>query len=606
MKQPQRYISRLLLYAVTALMLLVSIGSAQDISIAVSLDRDTIGMDEQAVLTVEVSGTIQNLPEPNIPKMSMFEMYSQGRSTSISVVNGQMAATATYRYLLVPKRAGTYPIDQIAIVYNNRRYKGNGVNVTVLQQGSTAPPSVESNARDDSGDSRDYFLLAEVDKKKPYVNQQVTLTLKFYTAVQYYGSPELVEPTTTGFWTEILGNRAAYTQVINNRKYKVIERKYALFPTQTGDLTIGRATIRATVAARNRRRDPFDVFGDFFGRGEEITVRSKPVQVKVQPLPSQGRPSDFTGTIGNFSITAKADKREVEVNQPVTVTFKITGQGNIKSVAEPDIPENDDFRVYRASSNENVTRLNDKIGGSKLFEEVFIPKHPGEMVIPTISFSFFDPVAEKYKHITTKPISVKVIKPEGYVASPDVPYAQPELTIGSNARDIRYIKEDMGDTKPVGSLIISSPLYLIINALPVLALATLLAVRIRKEKLAGDIGLARSRAASKMARKRLARAHSLANTENVEEFFAEIQRALFSYIADKLNISPHGLTVDKIRELLQQRSANEELIAQIGEIMRKCDFARFAPSSMKEADIESALKEAEDVMVNLEGVRFDA
>lgn len=605
MKEPRRYIPRLLFFVSVFLLMMAALGSAQDISIAVSLDRDTIGLDEQAVLTVEVSGTIQNLPEPDIPTMSMFEMYSQGRSTSISVVNGQMAATATYRYLLVPKRAGTFPITQIAIVYNNRRYKGNDVNLTILPQGSTAPPSVENNARTDAGDSRDYFLLAEVDNKKPFVNQQVTLTLKFYIAVQFYGSPELTEPTTTGFWTEILGNRAAYFQVINNRKYKVVERKYALFPTQTGDLTIGRASIRATVAASGRRRDPFDVFGDFFGRGQEVTVRSKPVIVKVQPLPGDGRPTDFTGTIGNFSITANADKHEVEVNQPVTVTFKLTGQGNIKSVAEPDIPESDDFRVYRASSSENVTRLNDKIGGSKIFEEVFIPKHPGEMIIPVISFSFFDPAAKKYKRIASKQISVKVTKPEGYVASADVPYAQPELTIGSTARDIRYLKSDIGHTRPIGSLIISSPLYLIINALPVLALAALMAVRIRKEKLAGDIGLARSRAASKMARKRLAHAQSLAKSENIEEFFAEIQRALFSYIADKLNISPHGLTVDKIKELLQQHSANEELVGQIGEIIRKCDFARFAPSSLKSSDIEDSLKQTETVMVQLEGVRFD-
>jgi len=586
--------------------MMVSLSYAQDITVAVSLDRDTIGIDEQAVLTVEVSGTIQNLPEPDIPRMSMFEMYSQGRSTSINVVNGQMAATATYRYLLIPKRAGTYPITQIAIVYNNRRYKGNDVNLTVLQQGSTASQSAEDNATSATGDSRDYFLLAEIDNKKPFVNQQVTFTLKFYIAVQFYGSPELTEPTTTGFWTEILGNRAAYYQVINSRKYKVIERKYALFPTQTGKLTVGRASIRATVAGKSRRRDPFDVFGDFFGRGQEVTVRSKPVVIDVQPLPDKGRPADFTGTIGNFSITAAADKREVEVNQPVTVTFKLTGQGNIKSVAEPDIPESDDFRVYRASSSENVTRLNDKIGGSKIFEEVFIPKHPGEMIIPDIAFSFFDPVAKRYKHISSEQISIKVIKPEGYVASPDIPYATPGMTIGSDARDIRYLKSDIGKTKPVGSLIISSPLYLIINALPVLALVAILAVRIRKDRLAGDIGLARSRAASKMARKRLARAQSLAKTENVEEFFAEIQHALFAYIADKLNISPHGLTVDKIKELLQERSANEELIGQIGEIIRKCDFARFAPSSMKAADIEDALKQSEDVMVQLEGVRFDS
>ena len=105
---------------------------------------------------------------------------------------------------------------------------------------------------------------ASVDRKNPFVNEQVTLTLKFLIAVQYYGSPELTEPTTTGFWTEVLGNKAPYLQKINDRTYKVIERKYALFPTQIGDLTIGSASIHATIADRGRRyRDPFDALGDF-------------------------------------------------------------------------------------------------------------------------------------------------------------------------------------------------------------------------------------------------------------------------------------------------------------------------------------------------------
>ena len=126
---------------------------------------------------------------------------------------------------------------------NNKRYVGNAVNLTVLSKGSATSPELTDKARGDHGLARDYFLEAVVDNQNPYVNEQVTLTLRLYTAVQHYGSPTLGEPSTTGFWKEVIGNRAPYNQRINNRTYKVIERKYALFPTQTGALTIGRATI---------------------------------------------------------------------------------------------------------------------------------------------------------------------------------------------------------------------------------------------------------------------------------------------------------------------------------------------------------------------------
>ncbi len=599
--------NQLLFVLLFALAATVTPVRAQDINVSVSLDRDTIGLDEQALLQVEVSGTEQNLPEPQMPTLSMFEVYSQGRSSSISVVNGQVSASVTYRFMLLPTKPGTFPIDRIAIVHMNKRYKGNKVELTVLDQGVATPPELSESAQGDDGQSRDYFLEAVVDNRNPYVNEQVTLTLKFYIAVQYYGSPELTEPTTTGFWSELLGNKAPYYQTINGRNYRVIERKYALFPTQTGELTIGRAVITATVPAKSRTyRDPFDVFGDVFGRGEEVTIRSQPIKVRVRSLPSEGRPANFTGTIGDFSISASANKTQVEVSQPITVTIKISGTGNVKSVAEPVIPELPDFRVYRASTNESTTKLNDRIGGTKTYEEVFIPNRPGRLEVPSLSFNFFNPKTNRYQQLSTAPITLNVVKPEGWVAASDVPFAGPSVTISSEARDIVYIKDNIGNVQPKGGIVLLSPLYLVVNGLPVLALIGMVLVRRRRERMAGDIGYARARAAAKLAKKRLAKARSIAGTETTTEFFAEIYSALISYIADKLNISPHGLTTDRIRRLLGDHSVDEAIVGQFTGLMEKCDFARYAASSLSQDDIDEALASAEKVMVSLEGVRFES
>lgn len=595
-----------------ALLLLVFCGSnllaqsdPDEIALEVMLDRDTIGLDEQASLLITMTGTDQNMPNPRMPTLPMFDVLYQGRSSNIQIINGAVTSTISFRYVLVPKKAGTFPISPVAVVHKNKRYTGNNVELTVLSEGVAASGDLEDKAKTNDGSTRDYFLEAQVSDDKPFVNEQITLSLKFYCAVQIYGSPELVEPTTTGFWTELLGNKAPYYQKLNGRNYKVIERRYALFPTQTGELSIGRAVIQANVQTQKRRSN-FDVFGDFFGRGEDVTVRSPKLTINVRKLPPEGRPDNFTGTIGKFDIVAQAKKTTVEVNQPVSVTVKISGTGNIKSVAEPLISVNDEqFRVYKASSNENVTKVNDKIGGTKIFEEVFIPKRPGEMEIPAIGFNFFDPNTGKYREISTRPIKINVSKPEGYVASTEVPYGGPDLTISSNARDIRYIKEDLGDTQKVGRLIIASPLYLAVNAVPILLLAGMIAMRVRREKLAGNVGYARSRMASKEARRRLAKATSLANIDRTEQFYAEIYLAVTSYIADKLNISPHGLTSDRIKELLLEKNANEDLINKIMAIIRQADFARFASSTITVEDISQSLKDAEDVIVAIEEVRFE-
>ena len=578
--------------------------SPKDITISVSLDRDTIGMDEQATLQVVISGSVQNLPAPRIPTLPMFEVYSQGRSSNISIVNGQVSSSLTYQYLLLPQKPGIFPISHISMVYNNKRYEGNTVELTVLNNGTATTPKLSYESQGKNGQKKDYFLEAVVDKKNPYVNEQVTLTLKFYITVQYYGSPQLSEPTTTGFWTEVLGNKTPYYQRVGNRNYKVVERQYALFPTQTGKLTIGRAAIKTTVAIQSRNRDPFSVFGNIFNQGRNVTIRSRPVTIDVKPLPEKGKPKNFSGTIGKFNISATANKYSVEVNQPVSVTVKISGTGNIKSVAEPVMPQLTDFRIYKESSNENIAKQNGKISGTKIYKEVFIPKRPGKLQIPSIGFNYFDPQQSKYKKIATRPINLNVIKPEGYTTSTELPYPSPEIVIGSKINDIRYIKNKIGKTSPIGSLTVTSPLYVIINGLPVMIFVGLVFIRRRREKLNADIGYARSRIASKMARKRLAKAKSMANIKTGSDFYAEIYNALISYIADKLNISPYGLTIDKVKELLGTKTQNPLLIDDVIGLFQKCDYVRYAPSSITQEDIDQALQKAEKIMIAFEEVKF--
>jgi hypothetical protein len=431
----------------------------------------------------------------------------------------------------------------------------------------------------------------------------VTLSLKFYIAVQFYGSPQLSGPSTTGFWTEVLRNTAPYHQKVGGRTYRVLERKYALFPTQTGVLRIGRAAITTTVATQRRRRDPFDIFGAL-GRGEDVTVRSDPIRVEVKPLPDQGRPDGYTGTIGQFSISARADKTSVEVNQPVTVEFRIRGVGNIKSVAEPTIPDLEDFRVYRASSSESISKPKDKIGGTKIFEEVFIPKQDGRLEIPSVSMSYFDPQRGQYETVRTQPIRLTVTPATGPAADYQVPYSGPDQTLGATSREIHYIKDDPGELQPVGRILASGPLYVAVNAASVLLLVVTVLMRVRREKLAGDVGYARSRAASKQARKRLARAKELAAADNPGEFYAESSQVVLSYIADKLNVSPHGLTADKVADLLRNRAADAATINDTIDFLKRCDFARFAPSSVSQDDIQNTLEQAEDLMVRMEGIKF--
>lgn len=596
------------LFTVIWLVLIVTASAAaDDVTVEMTLSKDTIGLNDEVLLTVIVSGPQQDLPNPTLPNLSMFNVYSQGTSTNISIVNGRVEASLRYQYLLEPQRKGVFNIRPASIIIGHDRYESNELVLTVLDRGSAASPSVEDEAVSDQGDNKDIFLVAEVNKKNAYINEQVTLSIKFYHAVRLYSQPEYSAPQTTDFWADLIEPQKSYYETVKGRRYKVIEINSALFPTRSGELTIGKASVEVQVPASARqRRDPFgsSIF-DMLGRGELKTISSKPITIQVKPLPTENKPGDFSGTVGNFTISAIPDKRTVEVNQPVTVTYKISGTGNIKTVAEPDIEEMDDFRIYRSSSSEKISKVNDIIGGTKIFEEVFIPRRAGNLTIPAVSLNFFDPAKKQYQRVTTKPIVLTVTEAaDADYADLDYMPGTPGRVIDPKARDILYIKTDPGQLEKKRSLILFSPLYLILNSLPVLLLAAVVINRKRREKLASDIGYARSRSAKKMAKKRLGAAQKLVGANKPAEFYAEIRQALFSYVADKRNISPYGLTGDRLLEIMQEAGTPGEVLDRVRDILRRADFAQYAPAQVLSDEIADSLQQAEEVLIMLEGVRF--
>jgi hypothetical protein len=284
------------------------------------------------------------------------------------------------------------------------------------------------------------------------------------------------------------------------------------------------------------------------------------------------------------------------------VTYKITGTGNIATVAEPAIGDLKDFRIYRASSREDESEVGGIIGGTKIFEEAYIPKRAGKLTIPPVEFSFFDPKSASYKVQTTRAVILNVSPAEEgeYADMPFRPVAG--RVVDPNAKDIRFIKTSPGEIGLKKPLVIFRPVYLALNIIPVLVLAAVWVSSRRREKLASDLGYARSRRARKLARKRLAAASKLARSQQAAEFYAEIRLAIFSYIADKLNISPHGLTGDSLLDILKEAGSDEELELWIADLFRKADFAQYSAVEVSLEEVMESLKLAEKILVRLEEI----
>lgn len=561
-------------------------------------------MGEQIVLKVAVSGDASNLPEPALPPLSGLSAYSSGRSQSVSMVNGKVSSSVDYNYILVPKSPGQHTIGEVTLHHNGQVFKTNPITIEVVQ-GQTAQPQQPSQQGQPAqtqkpGEDRDIFIETAVDKKNVYVGEQVTLSFKFYQGVRLFSQPQYVPPDTSGFWAEDLPPQQQYYADIGGRRYVVTEIKTALFPTAPGKYTIGSAQLKCSV--EDFSPDGFfndDFFRGFFSGGKTKVLTASPIALTVLPLPEENKPSDFTGSVGNYQIEAKLDKKEAKVNDPVTLEITIYGAGNIKTIKEPDLKELKGFKKYETLSSLNISKQNYKVQGSKSFKTVLIPQVSGKQAIPSITYSYFDPYAKVYKKNSTAPVTLNVLP--GPKEEPKMVVAEGEgvKLIGT---DIRYLKQANLDlSRHRKKPLYKHPVFITAQLLPLICFLFTWVYSFRTEKLASDLKYARFTRAYKTARKGLKQTLKLIQPEKAKQFHDSLAVVFTEYIADKLNLSAAGLTLNALVETLKTRGIETAMIDKIKELWQEYDFARFAPSSHRDkTHMENIYKNTEELISRIE------
>lgn len=597
----------LLLSIIASTALFLMTAEAKNIHFEASVDRTQVTLDDQIAFTVTVSGDVKSVPKPTLPSLDDFVIYSSGTSQNWSFVNGKRFSSVAYNYILVPKSRGNFTIPPLQITVNGTAYKTQPITITVSGEGEEPQASSQPETKQPATTEKktaDLFIQTAVDKKKAYVNEQITLTFRFYQGVRLFSNPEYSPPTLTGFWVEDLPPQKQYYQTVNGRQYFVTEVKTALFPTASGKQTIGEATLKCSIEDLRSffDRDPFSILDrdwmDMFRQGKPRILRSKPINIQVLPLPDEGKPEDFKGSVGNFVMKTSVDNKKVEAGQPLTMKIRISGKGNIKSVSEPVIPELENFRVYSSGSSENISKQNYLLQGTKTYEEVLIPKEPGKYTIPPLSFSYFDLKTKEYKTLKSNPAVITALPSAEAGPFTATPISKSE--IGAVPKDIRHIKAVPQVLEKQGGSLYKNPLFLLIQLFPIAALVIALSYKRHHEKLNSDVAYARQRKSHKLAKRRLSETKKLLSLDRKNEFYSEIAKTITLYIGDKLNKPGFGLTKDEIRSELTRKGVDIEKTDEIIGLLEDCDYARFAPTSCGIEEMKGFLKTVEKAIVKLE------
>ena len=374
--------------AFAIVMLVAGTAEADSAVITATLDPPAFRIGETADLTVTIEGR-QSTKQPVIADTAGLSIRYVGPSSRVSIVNSSISSSVTHTFQVSGTRPGRYEIGPIRVEIDGE-VKDAG-KVTVEIRSATAAPSPNAP----QGVSQLTLTLA-VPRTEVYLHERVPLALTLRIGAVRVDGLQYPNVPSEGFALESFPEPKQTRQQGPGGAEHVIEFNTWLTPLKQGPLVVGPVTMGMSMAVPRGRRGTF--LGNMFGdEMKPIQVAADAVTLTVLPLPDAGRPADFSGAVGKFTMKVKVAPREVTVGDPVTVTSMVRGSGSLDGIAPPTIAGTETLRVYpvqSARSDDNDTRT---------FEQVVIPLREGPMTLGGPSFSAFDPDARVYRKLGSRP-----------------------------------------------------------------------------------------------------------------------------------------------------------------------------------------------------------
>lgn len=557
------------------------------VSMTASVNKTSLTLQDELRLTVTVEGAAGDVT-PQLPSLPAFNVYARSVSKQIN----NFHAVSTFEYIMLPRFQGKTTIGPVTLNYGNKTYQTKPIAVTVYRAAQApaakaktrgnidtsvqkraaapaprpdrAPASMPQPERDlynlaAKQAGKPYFMVAAASDTTPYVNQTVTLGVRFYYSRAFVDNAPYTAPVISNLFMEEIGTSEG-SQTIGGTVYSYMEKRYALSGVTAGKAQAGAATVRYIPAGRL----DLSVFDRMFGLAsqEAELAQSNTVSFTVRPVPEQDRPKSFYGAVGSgYTISASVDRSEVEAGEAVNLTVKVNGPGNLKPTSDLKLPSLPGFKVYDVASTSGAVAADGSLKSYKIFKTVIVPVSSGTYTLPALAWSYFDPAAKEYRTIRTKPITLKVTPSSKTDTGFDFG-AHAGLGTGFQqlGQDIRYLKSGAARAELRFFAKLASMNFVTYLFLTLLVFAAVFAL-MDKQTLAGKRALAKARSSLKKAWS--------------EEAVAD---ALSTYLQVRYGVRTASLPLPGISAALKKRGCPPALIHQFETLWQRLDAARFAPA----------------------------
>ena len=360
-------------------------------SVEATIDRNPVMVDEAIRLTITADGSADREAFDSSPLLKDFVVGRTSVSSQTSIVNFDTKRTTVWTTTLFPRKEGSFTIPSLSI--EGKTTKPIQVKVIPVQE--------QSNV------ARDYFVTTDIDLKEAYLNQQLLYTVKLYLSSNIERG-SLQAPDMQNAEITQLGEDKQYTDIVNGRRYQIIERQFAVVPQASGEFTLRGPIFTGEVMAANTNQR----FG-FFNRTQQVNRVGPDITVNIKPIP-QGIDYPWLP-----SEMVRVDEEWPQgdsfvAGEPVTRIVTLTALGVVEEQL-PDIPEFSppNFKLYPDQDNTTTVEKDQSLISQRQTSLAIIPTEPGNFVLPEITIPWFNTLTQKTEYATIPARSITVAAASG-------------------------------------------------------------------------------------------------------------------------------------------------------------------------------------------------
>ncbi|MCL2908488.1 BatD family protein [Shewanella aquimarina] len=362
-----------------------------------SVDRNPAIQGEYLVLSIKADDDVDNARLDTSILLKDFIVGRTSVSRSTQIMNFDASKETRWQILLAPKKTGTVIIPAMTI---------DNVSSDPIELKVAAPGSQPEQMKN-------LFIRSSVSTETAYVGQLITYKVKLYLGVELQRGV-LSAPNVEGAQLKQLGDDIDGTEIIDGRRYRVIERTYSLIADKPGTLSLAGASFSGDVLVESSRR------GGMFSFNESRPMQAKaaPSDIEVLPIPATYQGDWLVSDLVVLKEDWKKDA-QYQVGVPITRNISLLAS-NADDTSLPgitlDLPES--FKVY-PEKPQRKTYVRDKQVVAQLNQTTaIVPTQPGSYTLPAIRIPWWNSRTQKQEFATLPAHTISVAPASASQQSP--------------------------------------------------------------------------------------------------------------------------------------------------------------------------------------------